>query len=136
MFKVNNIVLVILGWGKRRKVNNLVLLYSFYYKFEKNQHIVLHLFLIIIITYYYQLGVVQHCSKYTCRGFFFKNLSNFPYVSKVPDREVQLKKHSTRKKYTGTKIRQAQVKISAFVYTTRNMVKNRKINPFQGNVYF
>ena len=135
MFKVNNIVLVILGWGKRRKVNNLVLLYSFHYKFEKNQHIVLHLFL-IIITYYYQLGVVQHCSKYTCRGFFFKNLSNFPYVSKVPDREVQLKKHSTRKKYTGTKIRQAQVKISAFVYTTRNMVKNRKINPFQGNVYF
>ena len=57
MFKVNNIVLVILGWGKRRKVNNLVLLYSFHYKFEKNQHIVLHLFL-IIITYYYQLGVV------------------------------------------------------------------------------
>ena len=38
MFKVNNIVLVILGWGKRRKVNNLVLLYSFYSKFEKNQH--------------------------------------------------------------------------------------------------
>ena len=58
MFKVNNIFLGILGWGKRRKVNNLVLLCSFYYKFEKNQHVVLHLFLIIIITYYYELGVV------------------------------------------------------------------------------